>query len=150
MFEQFAPFEESTLTWLRKKMRSYRADAEEVLQLVYIRIWKRKPGAVEKPEEYLKTACRNGLREYFRGVQRRKKHMEQYRARPRTTPEAFDLEDFREDRRWKKLTVGQVQVAWLIATGFSLAEAAKHLGISPGAARTRLYEARKHFARRIA
>lgn len=147
MFEQFAPFEESTLDWLREKLGTYVADAEEVLQIVYIRIWKRNLGAIANPEAYLRKACWNAMREFLRRARRREKHERICRTPAGTMSEMVDVQDHGEEGR---LTQGQLRLASLIATGSSVVEAASQLGISPGAARTRLYEARKRLQRRIA
>jgi len=150
MLEQFAAHEKSALKFLRGRLGCHAADAEEILQRIYLRIWKCPPRAIKNPRAYLGRACANGVNEYFRKATRRSNKVEVYRTRARTAPGAFDLEDFRDDRRFRCLTQGELRVAWLVAVGFTVVQAAAHLGISPGAARTRLYEARKHFARRVA
>lgn len=136
MIDQFAPFEESVLTELR---RTVGADAEEILQRVYIRVWERKIH-VRNPGKYLRRACMNAMREFLRSEKRRREY-EKRALLGRREAESIAI----DDEKLKLLTEGQRRVACLVAVGFSIAEAAEYLGISPGAARTRLYEARKFF-----
>lgn len=135
MFEEFKKHEKGILAWLQRKIGG---DAEEILQLVYIRIWKLEVRGVRDPAKYLMRACKNGLRQFMRSEKRRKNYEKQA---PLVRQDKWPLAA--DDEQFMRLTKGQRRVGFLIAAGYSPAEAADHLGISPGAVRTRLYGARR-------
>ena len=143
VIDQVMPYREKALDWVRRRLGNRDFEADDILQNVLLRMLQQKPLHLRNPEKYLLRACANAVKEHFRKSIRRNAKSNRYRVEPRSPMIEYDLHELCDDRCLKGLTADQLRVAWLVALGFSLVEAALYLGISAVAARARMHAARK-------
>ncbi|GEM_PF-2118698 len=145
VIDQVLPYREMALDRLCQWLGNRAFEADDILQDVLFRMLAQKRRRLRHPDRYLLRACANGVKEHFRKSSRWTTRIQLYGIVRRATASECELGQLADDPRLSGFSRGKLRVAWLVAAGFSLVEAAEYLGISPGAARTRLYEARKFF-----
>lgn len=137
------PIAGETESWVARRFRLQRADAEDIVRDVLVAFIRSNPGGVRNPKAYFYAAC----------ARRAWKTLHEKRRTKCMNP--LDLAEHCEDpgppcRRLStrvvdlgRLTPPQREMALLLADGYKPGEIAAKLGITPATARWRLHQLRK-------
>jgi RNA polymerase sigma factor (sigma-70 family) len=135
-FSAFFAEEHGGLLRLLYFVTGNRADAAELMQDAFLRLWERWDGIdrIDDPRAYLFRVALNGFRMRTRAARRAARRL----VAPTSSPDPFDEVDLREDVRKMLLSLAPRQRAALVLLdlyGYGSEAAARIMGIRPSTVR---------------
>lgn len=139
--DQFLTYARGAESWVRYEFELQPADAADIVQEVLMRLT-RTSRSIQNPKAYLYKACARAAWKY------QQRRFKKWRLVPLEVAEvvpAPSVPDWAESNnpRLSKLSKRKWQIVHLLASGFSQAQAAKELSLTPGTVRAYVHEMRR-------